>query len=110
MKKALIAYSAVVALALTGLLALSSTQTARADTNVAQATEQTQSFTVENMTCAMCPITVRKAMERVGSVHSVTVEYDTKTAVAVFDPAQTSAEAIAEASTGIGYPAKPLSN
>jgi len=110
MKKALIALSAVVALGLAGSLALSSTQTARADTDVAQATEQTQSFTVEKMTCAMCPVTVRKAMERVDGVHSVTVDYDTKTAVAVFDPAQTSAEAIADASTDVGYPAAPISN
>ena len=108
MKKALIAYSAAVALALAGSLALSVTHTARADADVAQATEQTQSFTVEKMTCAMCPITVRKAMERVDGVHSVTVDYDTKTAVAVFDPAQTSAKSIADASTDVGYPAAPI--
>ena len=110
MKKTLIAFSAVVALGLAGSLALSITQTARADTDVAQAMEQTQSFTVEKMTCAMCPITVRKAMERVDGVHSVTVDYDIKTAVAVFDPAQTSAKAIADASTDVGYPATPISD
>ena len=110
MKKALIAFSAVVALGLAGSLALSITQGAWADTDVAQATEQTQSFTVEKMTCAMCPITIRKAMERVDGVHSVTVDYDSKTAVAVFDPAQTSAEAIADASTNVGYPATPISH
>ena len=108
MKKALIAFSAVVALGLAGSLALSLTQTTRADTDVAHATEQTQSFTIEKMTCAMCPITVRKAMERVDGVHSVTVDYDTKTAVAVFDPAQTSAKSIADASTDVGYPAAPI--
>ena len=54
------------------------------------------------------PITVRKAMERVDGVHSVTVDYDAKTAVAVFDPAQTSAKSIADASTDVGYPAAPI--
>ena len=110
MKKALIALSAVVALGLATSLALSITQGARADTDVAQATEQTQTFTVEKMTCAMCPITVRKAMERVDGVHSVTVDYDTKTAIAVFDPAHTSAKAIADASTNVGYPATLISD
>ena len=110
MKKALIAFSAVVALGVAGLLASNVTKGSRADTDVAQATEQTQSFTVEKMTCAMCPITVRKAMERVDGVHSVTVDYDTRTAVAVFNPAQTSAEAIADASTDVGYPATPINN
>ena len=106
----MIAFSAVVALGLAGSLALSMTQTTRADTDVAHATEQTQSFKIEKMTCALCPITVRKAMERVEGVHSVTVDFDTKTAVAVFDPAQTSAKAIADASTDIGYPTAPIND
>jgi len=110
MKKALIAFSVVVSLGLAGSLALSFTQGARAGTDVAAATEETQSFTVENMTCAMCPISVRKAMERVDGVHSVTVDYDSKTAIAVFDPAQTSAKDIADASTDVGYPATPISD
>jgi periplasmic mercuric ion binding protein len=110
MKKALIALSAVVALGLAGSLAPNLSQTAWADSETAQAAEQTQTFTVEKMTCATCPIAVKKAMSRVDGVHSVTVDYDTKTAVAVFDPAQTSAKAIADASTGVGYPATPISD
>ena len=49
-------------------------------------------------------------MERVDGVHSVTVDYDSKTAVAVYDPAQTSAKVIADASTNVGYPATPISH
>ena len=109
MKKVLITLSAVVALGLVGSLALNLSQTARADSEAAQAAEQTQTFTVENMTCATCPIAVKKAMSRVEGVESVTVDYDSKTAVAVFDPAQTSAKAIADASTDVGYPATPVS-
>ncbi len=108
MKKAFIAFTAIVAFGLAGPLALQLSQAAWADTE--QVTEDTQSFAIEKMTCAMCPITVRKAMERVDGVQSVTVDYDTKTAIAVFDPAKTSAKAIADASTDVGYPATPISN
>ena len=83
MKKALIALSAVVALGMAVTLTQSFTQTAWADTDVAQATEQTQSFAVEKMTCATCPIAVKKAMSRVDGVHSISVDFDSKTAVAV---------------------------
>ena len=49
------------------------------------AAEQTVSMTVERMNCALCPVTVRKAMERVDGVQHVEVNYDTKTATVTFD-------------------------
>ncbi|WP_027443925.1 heavy-metal-associated domain-containing protein [Erythrobacter cryptus] len=66
---------------------------------------QTRTFAVENMTCALCPVTVRKAMEGVPGVKSVAVDFDAKTATVVFDPSVTNADAIAAASTNAGYPA-----
>lgn len=82
-----------------------------ANHNTSQATvsEQTATFNVENMTCAMCPITVRTAMEKVNGVKSVVVDYDTKTATVVFNPSVTTPAQIAAASTNVGYPAKPAS-
>lgn len=68
--------------------------------------ERTAVFAIENMTCALCPITVKKAMEGVSGVTSVTVDFDAKTATVVFDPAVTNLDAIANASTNAGYPAK----
>jgi mercuric ion binding protein len=62
-------------------------------------------FSIEKMTCKMCHITVRKAMEKVEGVVKAVVDYDTKTATVVFDPKKASIEAIALASTNIGYPA-----
>ena len=59
------------------------------------------------MTCALCPITVRKAMERVEGVRSVEVDFEAKTASVAFDATATSAAEIAAASTNAGYPAKP---
>lgn len=73
----------------------------------AQASEtRTVTFTIENMTCAACPITVRNAMEKVEGVVSVDVNFEAKTATVVFDPSVTSVEAIAAASTNAGYPAR----
>ena len=73
--------------------------------NAAPDGEETVSFTVEKMTCATCPIAVRKAMERVEGVKEVTVDLDSKTAVVTYDAAMTDATAIGAASTDVGFPA-----
>lgn len=73
------------------------------------AAERTVVFAVENMTCAACPITVRKAIEKVKGVKSVSVDLDAKTATVVFDPAVATLERIGAASTNAGYPASPAS-
>lgn len=62
-------------------------------------------FNVPGMTCATCPITVRIAMGGVEGVLSVEVDFDTRSATVVFDPALTDAAAIAEASAQAGYAA-----
>lgn len=66
----------------------------------------TASFAVENMTCATCPITVKKAMSRVPGVRTVEIDFDKKTATVTYDPTVTTPEAIAAASTDAGYPAR----
>ncbi len=38
--------------------------------------EQMTTFVIENMTCALCPATVKKAMRQVPGVKSVAVEYE----------------------------------
>ena len=77
----------------------------------AAASAQTQTtFAVQNMTCATCPITVRKAMEGVAGVSAVSVDFGTKTARATYDPRRTNAAAIAAASTNAGYPARVVNN
>lgn len=72
------------------------------------ATERTLVFAVENMTCALCPLTVRKAMERVPGVTSVAIDFDAKTATVVYDSSIATVDAIAAASTDVGYPAHVL--
>ncbi|WP_227010374.1 heavy-metal-associated domain-containing protein [Pelagibius marinus] len=72
-----------------------------------QATLQSVTFTVDNMFCALCPVTVRKAMEGVEGVSSVEIDFEAKTAFVTFDPAITTAASIAAASSDAGYPARP---
>ncbi len=110
MNRILIIIAAVVALGLTGLTVLNLSPSNRADASAvtAQANEVTQSFAVENMTCPACPFTVKKAMARVEGVESVNVDFDAKTATAVFDATVTTAQEIAAASTTVGYPTTPI--
>ena len=72
----------------------------------AAATAQVQvTFYVDNMTCGLCPATVKAAMSGVKGVQSVEVDLATRTAHVIFDPALTDAAAIASASQQAGYPA-----
>lgn len=74
----------------------------------AMAEQRTVTLAVEKMHCALCPVTVRKAIEKVDGVSEVTVDFDTKTASVVYDDAIATVEKIAAASTNVGYPAHPV--
>jgi len=65
---------------------------------------------VENMTCTVCPITVRKALERVPGVVSAKVDFVAKTAQVEFDSARATPEALARAVTNAGFPASVRRN
>ncbi|KCZ56869.1 heavy-metal-associated domain-containing protein [Hyphomonas chukchiensis] len=109
MKKSIIAVAAIAIVGMGGLsVALSSGSTSEAQAISAEAPLATASFSIENMTCATCPISVRKAMMRVEGVKTVDIDFDSKIASVTFDPAVTTADAIAAASTNVGYPATRL--
>ena len=61
---------------------------------------------VEGMNCAVCPVTVRKALERVPGVFEARVEYEAKRAHAKYDPDKVKPEALAKAVTDAGFPSK----
>lgn len=63
---------------------------------------------VEHMTCAACPITVRKALSRVAGVAQSTVDMTSHTATVTFDPLRTNPAALATAVSQAGFPAKVL--
>ncbi len=112
MKRIFLIIAAVATIALSGVITLSMLPVAQADNSAktqALSSEQTVAFSIEKMTCAMCPITVRKAMEKIEGVKSVVVDYDTKTATVIFDPAVATPAQIGAASTSVGYPASPIS-
>ncbi len=67
-------------------------------------TLQTVTLDVKNMTCAVCPITVKKALERVPGVTDAKVDFDKKTASISFDPDKASTDTLTKATADAGYP------
>ena len=65
---------------------------------------RTVTLDVTNMDCAVCPITVRKALEKVPGVTSAKVDFASKRAEVVFDPKKASVDALTNATTDAGYP------
>ena len=67
-------------------------------------TLQTVTLDVRNMTCAVCPITVKEALERVPGVTDAKVDFDKKTASISFDPDKASTDTLTKATADAGYP------
>ena len=59
---------------------------------------------VKNMACTFCPITVKKALQRVPGVTIAEVDLDKKTARVTFDPEKTGPAALTKATSDAGYP------
>ncbi|MGH8353510.1 MAG: mercury resistance system periplasmic binding protein MerP [Pseudomonas sp.] len=68
------------------------------------AAPKTVTLEVQNMTCELCPITVKKALEKVSGVSAVRVDFDRKTATLTYDPDQAQPEALTKATANAGYP------
>ncbi len=60
---------------------------------------------VPGMTCQFCPITIRKALEKVPGVTKVKAEFETKTTTVTFDPAKTNVDTLLKTIANAGYPA-----
>ena len=60
---------------------------------------------VPGMNCSLCPISVKKALDRVPGVLEAKADLATKSAEAKYDPDKVSPEALAKAVTNAGYPA-----
>lgn len=71
---------------------------------VTAAATKTVTLAVENMTCAACPITVKKALTKVNGVTKAEVNFDKRQAVVTFDDAKTDIAALIKATTDAGYP------
>ncbi len=69
---------------------------------------QTIKLEVDNMTCSMCPYTVKKALKKVDGVTAVKARYEgggEGWAEVTFDPAKADVQQLIRASTEAGYPA-----
>ncbi len=67
------------------------------------ATPQVVTLDVQNMSCATCPIVVKKSLERVAGVAAVKVDFDKKSAVVTYDPDKASPEALTRATQNAGF-------
>ncbi|MCG8413633.1 MAG: mercury resistance system periplasmic binding protein MerP [Pseudomonadales bacterium] len=65
---------------------------------------QTVTLNLPTMNCAMCPVTIKKALNQVTGVTKVEVSFEHKQAVVTFEDTQTSAGKLIEATTNAGYP------
>lgn len=78
-----------------------------AGAGISFAAPKTVALDVPGMTCELCPLTVRKALQKVQGVEKVAVSYEKKEAVVTFDDAKTSVEALTKATADAGYPSTP---
>jgi len=69
----------------------------------ALAKTNTVTLDVPGMNCAVCPITVRKALEKVPGVSRVNVTYETREAAVTFDEAKTDIKTLENATFEAGY-------
>ena len=72
----------------------------------AWAATQTATLKVPGMTCPTCPITVKKALQKVEGVSKIDVNYPQKEVVVTFDDAKTSEAALIKATASVGFPSQ----
>lgn len=66
--------------------------------------QKTVVLSVPDMNCSACPITVRKALEKVSGVQNVKATLEPPEAMVTFDDAKTTIEKLTEATKKAGYP------
>lgn len=71
---------------------------------VTWAKTQTVTLDVPNMTCGLCPTTIKKALMGVDGVSTAQVTLSNKHAVVTYDDAKTNVKALISATTNAGYP------
>lgn len=65
---------------------------------------KTVTLDVQNMTCPVCPITVKKSLEKVSGVSDVQIDFDQKTAIVTYNPDKAQPEVLTKATANAGYP------
>jgi mercuric ion binding protein len=70
----------------------------------AWAATKTVTLSVPGMTCAACPITVKKALNKVEGVTKTEVSFEKKEATVTYDDTKTSVNTLLDATKNAGYP------
>lgn len=70
----------------------------------ALAAPKTVTLAVPGMSCAACPITVKKALTRVDGVSRADVDFDKRQATVTFDDVRTGVDQLTRATAEAGYP------
>lgn len=65
---------------------------------------KTVTLNVQNMTCPVCPITVKKALEQVPGASDVKVDFEHKTATVHLDVDRANIAALTKATADAGFP------
>jgi len=72
----------------------------------AWAAPATVTLSVPSMNCAVCPITVKKALIGVPGVYQAAVDFEHLQATVTFDDSKTNVDALTRATRNAGYPSK----
>ena len=67
-------------------------------------TPRTAVLDVQNMTCNLCPLTVRKSLQKVPGVTQAQIDFTRKTATVAFDGDRTTTAVLVKTTTDAGYP------
>ena len=68
------------------------------------AASRTVTLSVPGMDCPVCPITIKKALNKVPGVLDAKIDFPKREATVTFDDAKASVDALAKATRDAGYP------
>ncbi len=74
--------------------------------SLVSATEQTVVLSIPGMNCPVCPITIKKSLQKIDGVISATVVYKSKLAEVTFNDELTDIKKLRQATTNVGYPSQ----
>lgn len=61
-------------------------------------------LSIPGMNCPVCPITVRKSLDKLEGIEEVNVEYKNRIATVTFDDTKVDLASITQATRDVGYP------
>lgn len=71
-----------------------------------ETTQKIATLFVSTLTCPICPITVKKSLEKVPGVIQVKIDFESKTAIVTYNPQKVEIKQLLEATTNAGFPAQ----